>query len=91
MADHPSTYKGTPLETGEFAWNDRAALYNKASADGLISGANALRRGTFAEMIKHITMLPEGERGDLVIEKKGDREYSAEEAVALASRDDFPS
>ncbi|UAB77298.1 hypothetical protein INR77_10795 [Erythrobacter sp. SCSIO 43205] len=91
MADHPSSYKGTPLKTGELAWDDRASLHDKSSADGVLSGASAIRRGTFAEMIKHITMLPEEERGKYVIEKKGDREYSAEEAVALASRDDFPS
>ena len=90
MADHPSTFEGTPLDTDEDAWEDRAALHNKASSDGVISGGNALRRGTFAEMIRHIAMLPEDERGDYVIEKKGDREYSAEEAIALASREDFP-
>lgn len=90
MSDHPSTYKGTPLETGETAWEDRAALHSKSLADGVISGANALRRGTFAEMIRHVAMLPEDERGDYVIEKLGDREYSAAEAVALANREDFP-
>ncbi|BDI61294.1 hypothetical protein [Qipengyuania nanhaisediminis] len=91
MADHPSTFEGTPLKTGEEAWQDRAALVAKESSDGLLSGANALRRGTFAEMIRHIAMLPEGERDQYVIEKKGDREYSAAEALELASRDDFPS
>jgi len=90
MSDHPSTFEGTPLETGENAWGDRAALHSKSLADGVISGANALRRGTFAEMIRHIAMLPEDERGDYVIEKLGDREYSAAEAVALSEREDFP-
>ena len=91
MSDHPSTFKGTPVESGEHAWDDRAALHAKATADGILSGGNALQRGTFAEMIRHIVDMPEDKRADYVIEKAGDREYSAAEAVALASRDDFPS
>lgn len=90
MADHPSTFEGTPVKSGETAWNDRAALHAKSTADGVLSGANALRRGTFAEMIRHLAAMPEDKRGEYVIEKAGDREYSAEEAVALASREDFP-
>lgn len=90
MSDHPSTFKGTPAETGTHAWEDRAALHDKSLADGVISGANALRRGTFAEMIRHVAMLPEDKRSDYVIEKLGDREYSAEEAIALSQREDFP-
>ena len=91
MSDHPSTFKGTPVESGEHAWDDRAALHAKATSDGILSGGNALLRGTFAEMIRHVVDMPEDKRGDYVIEKAGDREYSAAEAVALASRDDFPS
>ncbi|MBV7266922.1 hypothetical protein [Erythrobacter ani] len=91
MADHPSTYKGTPLETGEHAWEDRAALHAADDGDGVLDGMKALRRGTFAEMIRHVTMLPEDERGKYVIEKLGDREYSAAEATELAARDDFPA
>lgn len=91
MADHPSTFEGTPVMSGETAWNDRAALHSKETSDGILSGGNALRRGTFAEMIRHIAMLPEAERDQYVIEKLGDREYSAQEAVALASDPEFPS
>ena len=90
MSDHPSTYKGTPLETGELAWEDRAALHKADDGDGVFDAMKALRRGTFAEMIRHVAMLPEEERGKYVIEKAGDREYSAEEAVALSKRSDFP-
>ncbi len=91
MADHPSTFDGTPVKSGEHAWQDRAALHAKNDGDGVLDGAKALRRGTFAELIRHVAMLPEDQRGKYVIEKAGDREYSAEEAVALASRPDFPS
>ena len=91
MADHPSTFEGTPVKSGETAWQDRAALHARDDGDGVFDGAKALRRGTFAEMIRHVTMLPEEERDKYVIEKAGDREYSAQEAVSLASRPDFPS
>lgn len=91
MSDHPSTFEGTPLKSDEHAWNDRAALHAKATSDGILSGGNALKRGTFAEMIRYLVEMPEETRADYVIEKAGDREYSAAEAVALASRDDFPA
>ncbi len=90
MADHPSTFEGTPVKSGETAWKDRAALHAKATSDGVLSGGNALKRGTFAEMIRHLVEMPQEKRGDYVIEKMGDREYSAAEAEALASREDFP-
>jgi len=90
MADHPSTYDSTPVESGEHAWQDRAALHAKNDGDGVLDGAKALRRGTFAELIRHLAMLPEEERNTYVIEKAGDREYSAEEAVALAKHPSFP-
>ncbi|MGB3710607.1 MAG: hypothetical protein WA985_02845 [Erythrobacter sp.] len=90
MADHPSTFEGTPVKSGEHAWQDRAALHHVNDGDGILDGGNALRRGTFAELIQHLAMLPEDERSKYVIEKAGDREYSAEEAAALASRPDFP-
>ena len=90
MPDHPSTFKGRTLETGEHAWEDRAALHRADDGDGVLDGANALRRGTFAEMIRHIAMLPEEDRAKYVIEKAGDREYSAEEAVELSQHPDFP-
>ena len=90
MSDHPSTYEGTPEKSGAMAWNDRAALHRKDDGDGIFDGANALNRGTFAEMIRHIVRLPEDERGKYVIEKAGDREYSADEAAMLSKRDDFP-
>ena len=91
MSDHPSTFSGTPNKSGDHAWEDRAALHAKASSDGILSGANALRRGTFAEMVRALLQMPEDTRDDYVIEKAGDREYTAAEAAALASRDDFPA
>lgn len=91
MSDHPSTYEGTPVNSGEHAWDDRAALHAKSTADGILSGANALKRGTFAEMIRTLNEMPREKRDEYVIEKAGDRKYSAAEAEALASREDFPA
>ncbi|MEE4339247.1 hypothetical protein [Erythrobacter sp.] len=90
MSDHPSTYDGTPEKSDETAWQDRAALHAADDGDGIFDGAKAIRRGTFAEMIRHIVSLPEEDRGRYVIEKAGDREYSAAEAVELSKRSDFP-
>lgn len=91
MADHPSTFEGTPVKSGETAWNDRASLHSADDGSGVLDGANALRRGTFAEMIRHIALLPEEKRDHYVIEKAGDRKYSAAEAIALSESEDFPS
>lgn len=91
MSDHPSTFGGdTSAHTGSHAWDDRAALHAANDGDGVLDGAKALRRGTFAEMICHLALLPEEKRSTYVIEKLGDREYSAQEALALADHPDFP-
>jgi hypothetical protein len=90
MSDHPTAFGDAPREPGTIAWDDRAALHHKDDGDGVFDGAKALRRGSFAELIRHLMLLPEESRGDYVIEKAGDREYSAAEVQALADRPDFP-
>ena len=90
MSDHPTAFGDTPENPGAIAWDDRAALHRKDDGDGVLDGAKALRRGTFADIIRHLMLLPEESRGEYVIEKAGDREYSAEEALALSRRPDFP-
>ncbi|MEM7688302.1 MAG: hypothetical protein AAF291_04705 [Pseudomonadota bacterium] len=91
MTDHPSTFKGTPVESGSTAWTDHASLIPVETKDGLFTRLTAVRTGTFAGMIRHLAALREDQRADYVIEKAGDREYSPDEAMRLASRDDFPS
>lgn len=90
MTDHPSTFKGDAGNTGVIQWGDRASLHRKDAADGVLDGANALRRGTFAELIRHAMLLPEEDRTKYQLEKAGDREYSMEEVAELYARDDFP-
>ena len=92
MSDHPSTYEGTPTgKAGHINWDDRAALHRKGEGDGVLDGATALQRGTFAEMIRHLMLYPEDERDQYTIEKLGDREFSAGEAAALYDDPAFPA
>ena len=91
MTDRPATFKGSTVPSGEEAWNDRAAIVPARQDAKITGGGVPLLRGTFAEMIGRIALLPEEDRHGYVIEKAGDRTYTAEEAMALASRPDFPA
>lgn len=91
MSDHPSTFGGETTPSGDQAWSDRASIV-PATQDAQVSTRGVpLLRGTFAEMIRHIAQLPEENRRGYVIQKAGDRTYTAEEAMALASAPGFPS
>jgi len=91
MSDHPSTTQGTGNHSDETAWDDRASILPAVQDARLPDGGVPLLRGTFAEMIHRLTLLPEEDREGYVIAKAGDRTYSAAEAMALASRPDFPA
>jgi hypothetical protein len=91
MTDHPSTFKGSTTASGETAWNDRASIVPAPQDEQLAGGGVPLMRGTFAEMVRRIALLSEEDRDGYVIEKAGDRSYTAAEAMALASRPDFPA
>ncbi len=90
MSDHPSTFDGATTNSDEDAWDDGAAIHEADDGQGVLDSAKALRRGSFAEMIRYITRLPEDERSKYVIQKSGDRQYTAAEAEGLAARPDFP-
>ena len=91
MSDHPSTYRGESNNSGAIAWDDRASLHAADDSGGVLDGGSVLQRGTFAEMIRHLASLPAETRRRYVIAQAGDRRYSADEAMALASRPDFPA
>lgn len=91
MTDHPSTFQGDTAVSGVQAWDDRAAIVPAGEDTNLSGAATPLMRGTFAEMIRHITRMSEDGRHGYVIEKAGDRSYDADEAMALASHPDFPA
>ena len=90
MTDHPSTYKAAETHSEGVEWDDRAELHRKDDGQGVFDSAKALRRGTLAEMIAHVMMLPETERGDYVIQKAGDHMLSPGEIAALASHPKYP-
>ena len=90
MTDHPSTFRADDTDDEGIAWDDRASLHRVDDGDGVLDGAKGLRSGTFAEMIRHMMLLPEDERAAYCIEKAGDREYHAAEVAQMAALPDFP-
>lgn len=90
MSDHPQTISTRQTGTTAIDWDDAAALHLAGQSDGLLTEATAVRRGTFAELIRQMMTLPFEERSRYVIEKAGDREYGADEIAGLAGRSDFP-
>ena len=90
MTDHPSTYKAVRTHQEGVQWDDRASIHEADDGQGVLDGAKGLRSGTFAEMIRHMMLLPEDERAAYCIEKAGDREYHAAEVAQLAALPDFP-
>ncbi|MEW4447826.1 hypothetical protein [Qipengyuania sp. JC766] len=91
MTDHPSTYRAGQAHSGSVQWDDRASLHRTDDGDGVFDSAKGLRDGTFAEIIRHMMMLPEEDRAKYYIEKAGDREYHAAEVAALSQHPDFPA
>ena len=72
-------------------WTDHATVLRREAADGVFHGFASLHSGSFADMVRLVARMPESERATLVIEKAGDRQYSAAEIVRLATRADFPA
>ena len=91
MTDHPSTFKGGDNHAHGIQWDDRASLHRVDDGDGVLDAAKGLRSGTFAELIRHMMLMPEDERAQYCIEKAGDREYHAAEVAGLSQRPDFPA
>lgn len=90
MTDHPSTFHADPENVGRIDWDDRASLRRKDDGGGVLHGSKSLRQGTLAELVRHVHMLPEEERGQYEIQKAGDSRLDTAEIEALAARDDFP-
>ena len=91
MVDYPSSFKAEGTNRVGIQWDDRAFLHAVGDGDGVLDRAKAIRSGTFAELVGQIASMPEKERREYYIQKAGDREFFADEIVALAKRDDFPS
>ena len=91
MSDHPSTFEARETHDEGVDWNDHATIHQAHDGQGLLDGFKALHRGTLAEMVAFIANLPEGERGEYVIQKSGDHQLGTSEILALAARPDFPT
>ena len=89
MTDHPSTYKAEDTYRAGIQWDDRAFLHHGEDG-GLLDGARSIRDGTFADLIRHIMLLPEETRAEYSIQKAGDRKYEYREIVNLYNSKDFP-
>ena len=89
MSDHPTTYNAEAAEGG-IAWDDRAEIHRKDDGRGVLDGAKAVHDGSFLEMIKLMMAMSPDERHKHVIQKLGDRMYSAGEVETIAARGDYP-
>jgi len=90
MTDHPSTYKADDTNREGIQWDDRASLHCVDDGNGVLDASKGLRTGSFADLIRHMMLMPESDRAEYYIEKAGDREYHADEVAALSRRADFP-
>lgn len=89
MSHTPSTFGGEAARGPGVDWDDVASLHRSGDA-GVLSGLKAVRQGKLADMIRHVALLPEGERGAYVIERAGDHRLGTEEIMELYARPDFP-
>ncbi len=90
MTDHPSTYKGGSSNGSGIDWDDRAFLHRVGDGGGLLDAAKSIRDGTFAELIRHIMLMPEDSRGEYCIQKAGDRRFDYPEIAVLYNSEEFP-
>jgi hypothetical protein len=90
MTDHPSTYNAEDTYREGIQWDDRASLHRVDDGGGLLDQGKGLRDGTFADLVKHMMLLPEDERSKYYIDKAGDRKFQAREVTALSQLADYP-
>ncbi|UVI39012.1 hypothetical protein [Qipengyuania spongiae] len=90
MTDHPSTFQADTDKNAGIEWDDRASLHRTDDGGGVLDKGKGLRSGTFAQLIAHMMLLPEEERGQYYIDKMGDRKYSAAEVANLAKHPAYP-
>ena len=89
MSHSPATFGGEAARGPGVEWDDAATLH-RADDAGVLSALTALRSGTLAELVRHVALLGEGERGAYVIQRLGDHRLESAEILALYARPDFP-
>jgi hypothetical protein len=72
-------------------WEAYCTLHRADDGGGLLDATKSIRHGSLAELVRHVMLLPENSRSDLVIEKAGDHRLTYGEIAALARRADFPA
>lgn len=90
MTDHPTTYKGESNPENGIEWDDRAFLHHVDDGGGVLDSAKSIRDGTFADLIRHIMLMPELSRAEYYIQKAGDRRFDYPEIATLYNSKDFP-
>ncbi len=90
MSHNPTTFGGESAGDHGIGWDDAATLHRKEDGGGVFHGFKVLRRGSFADLIRFVALLPEAERSYYMIEKAGDRQYQAPEIATLYARPDMP-
>jgi len=71
-------------------WEAYCSLHRADDGGGLLDATKAIRRGSLAELVKFVMMLPDEKRSEYVIEKAGDHRLTYSEISALAARSNFP-
>ncbi len=82
--------RGTAMDKA-IDWDAYCSLHKADDGGGLLDAAKIIRRGSLAELVRFVMLLPEKERSEYVIEKAGDHRLGFGEIAALARRDDLPS
>ncbi len=72
-------------------WGAYCTLHRADDGGGLLDATKIIRRGSVAELVQFVMMLPIEKRSEYVIEKAGDHRITYAEIAALSVRDDFPS
>ena len=58
MTDHPSTFNAEDTYRPGIQWDDRASLHRVDDGGGLLDKSKGLRDGTFADLVRHMMLLP---------------------------------
>lgn len=90
MSTSPTTFRGEGASPPGLDWSDHAELHRANDGGGVLHGMKAIRKGTLADMVRHVMALPEDQRAAYSISKAGDHVMQTGEIAALSRRGDFP-
>ncbi|BDI60876.1 hypothetical protein [Qipengyuania nanhaisediminis] len=76
--------------TGPMNWDAHCTLHRADDGGGLLDGLKGIRRGSLAQLVRQIMMMPRERRREFEIEKSGDHRLNYWEIAAISRRGDFP-